>query len=190
MSLHCIKSIVNLKFLIMRNLLFKLIFPVIAFGFMVACEKESYSNELVNDKGKPAKMEVRASNNFTAPLSGDNEVPPNESDAHGVIILKIAPDETSIEYKLIVSNAENVVAAHLHLAPEGVNGPVVVPLFSGPLVENQNGILSEGTITSANVVGPLAGDLEALIDNLRSGNIYTNVHTLAIPGGEIRGQVD
>ena len=117
-------------------------------------------------------------------------MPPNESAATGVIILKISKDETSIDYKLIASNINNVMAAHLHLAPEGVNGPVVAHLFGGPMVENQNGVLAEGTITAANVVGPLAGDLESLIDTIRSGHIYTNVHTVLLPGGEIRGQLD
>ena len=99
-------------------------------------------------------------------------------------------DETSIDYKLIVSNADSVTGAHFHLAPDGVNGPVVAHLFSGPVTGKQNGVLAEGTITAANVVGPLAGDLQSLIDTLRSGYIYTNVHTVFLPPGEIRGQLD
>ena len=174
----------------MKHFLFKLIIPVIAFGFLVACQKESLTNDLVNDREVSAQIEARSPNNFNAALSGANEVPPNESDAHGVIIVKIASDESSIDYKLIVSNAENVSAAHFHLGSEGVNGPVVAHLFNGPLVENQNGILSEGTITASNVSGPLLGDLEALIDTMRAGYIYTNVHTVLLPGGEIRGQLD
>ena len=174
----------------MKNSLFKLIIPLIAVAFMVACQQESLTNDLVNDRDNPAQIAVRSDNNFAAPLSGSNEVPPNESDANGVIIVKIAPDESSIDYKLIVSNANNVLAAHFHLAPEGVNGPVVAHLFGGPMVPSQNGILSEGTITAANVVGPLAGNLQALIDTMRSGSIYTNVHTVLLPGGEIRGQLD
>ena len=172
----------------MKNFLFKLILPAIAIGFIVACEKESFTSDLMNDKG--TQLELRGTNSFTASLSGANEVPANESDAHGVVILKIAPDETSIDYKLIASNIDSVWGAHLHLAPEGVNGPVVVGLFSGPVTGSQNGILSQGTITAADVVGPLAGDLQSLIDTLRSGAIYTNVHTNFLPGGEIRGQLD
>ena len=171
----------------MKNFPFNLIIAVIAVGFMVACQQESLNGDLVHNK---AQIEMRGDNNFTATLSGANEVPPNESAATGVIILKISKDETSIDYKLIASNINNVMAAHLHLAPEGVNGPVVAHLFGGPMVENQNGVLAEGTITAANVVGPLAGDLESLIDTIRSGHIYTNVHTVLLPGGEIRGQLD
>ena len=47
-----------------------------------------------------------------------------------------------------------------------------------------------GTITEANLVGALAGQpLSALIDEIRSGNTYVNVHTSQFPGGEIRGQI-
>ena len=152
---------------------------------MVACQQDSLTNNGVTEQ-----IAVRSSNNFSATLSGANEVPPNESNDHGVVIIKIAHDETSIDYKLIVSNADSVAAAHLHLAPDGVNGPVVAHLFGGPVTGRQNGILSQGTITAEDVVGPLAGDLQALIDTLRSGYIYTNVHTVVLPAGEIRGQLD
>jgi hypothetical protein len=168
----------------MRNFIFKLFLPIIAIGCMIGCQEDSLTNGPEND------IALRSANNFSAPLSGANEVPPNESDAHGVIIVKIAKDESSIDYRLIVSNADSVTGAHFHLAAEGVNGPVVAHLYSGPVTGRHNGVLSQGTITAEDVVGPLAGDLQALIDTLRSGYIYTNVHTDFLPPGEIRGQVD
>ena len=85
--------------------------------------------------------------------------------------------------------------AHIHLAPAGVNGAVVVWLYpSGPpplLIEGTtNGILAEGVITETNLVGPLeGGSLSALVDSLSSGNAYVNVHTATFGGGEIRGQI-
>ena len=187
MTVNDIKSIINpQKIFIMKNFGFKLIIPFIVVCCMIACEKESLNNDVVSS----AQLEMRSANNFSVSLSGENEVPPNGSDAHGVVIVKIAPDESSISYKLIVSNADSVWGAHFHLAPEGVNGPVVAHLFGGPVTGHQNGVLAQGTITAADVVGPLAGDLQSLIDTLRSVSIYTNVHTEMIPSGEIRGQLE
>lgn len=158
--------------------------PVLAVGLMlVACEKDSVTADL---NRVDAKVDARASSfNFTAVLSGDNEVPPVDSDAAGVCIVKIAKDESSISYKLIVSNINNVFAAHFHKAPVGVSGGVVVTLFGGPSVDVQNGILAEGTITDADT------DLATLIQDIRDGNIYVNVHTNpGTPSGEVRGQVE
>jgi hypothetical protein len=90
----------------------------------------------------------------------------------------------------------NVTMAHIHLAPAGANGPVVAWLYpSGPpaqLIPGRfNGVLGAGTLSDANLVGPLAGEpLSALIDAIQSGNAYVNVHTSQYPGGEIRGQID
>jgi CHRD domain len=53
-----------------------------------------------------------------------------------------------------------------------------------------NGILSQGTITSANLEGPLKGkQVSDLISLISSGGAYANVHTKQNPKGEIRGQI-
>jgi hypothetical protein len=134
-------------------------------------------------------------------LNGDTEVPANASRAAGQAVFQLSPDGTSLDYRLIVANLDNPVAAHIHIGPPGVNGPVVAFLF-GPAPAGggaANGVLAEGTITAADLVGPLAGQpFSALIDALNSGNAYVNVHTndgIApagtgpgdLPAGEIRG---
>lgn len=129
--------------------------------------------------------------NFVASLKGSNEVPPRDTNAAGNAIFHVLDDGSEIYFKLIVANIDNVVAAHIHLAAEGVNGPVVVGLFGGPNTgEQTEGILAEGIITSADLVGPLAGlTIEDLIEAMAAGNTYVNVHTTQFPGGEIRGQI-
>jgi hypothetical protein len=55
-----------------------------------------------------------------------------------------------------------------------------------------NGILAQGVITQANMVGTgpnLGLTFEGLIDHIKAGNAYVNVHTTLYPGGEIRGQI-
>ena len=140
---------------------------------------------------------------FLAHLEGGQEVPVRETNATGQTVFTLSKDETQIEYRLIVANIDNVTAAHIHLGAAGVNGPVVAFLAGdfAPAGGRVQGVLAEGTITSANLVGPLAGmDFSVLVAALRAGGIYVNVHTNDgsapantgpgdFPGGEIRGQI-
>ena len=130
--------------------------------------------------------------NFTAVLTGEQEVqtPPVETDAQGQATFQLRNQGTELRFTLSVSNIENVVAAHLHLAPAAANGPIVVGLFGGPATGPVNGVLAEGTITASDLVGPLQGQsLSVLVDEIRARHIYVNVHTEVYPAGEIRGQL-
>lgn len=129
--------------------------------------------------------------NFRTHLDGSPEVPPVATEAQGEAILQLNSDGTELQFKLNVANIENVRAAHIHFATEGVNGPVVVPLFTGPTIAGRfQGTLNAGVITAADLTGPLAGgELEDLIVIIESGEAYVNVHTDQNPGGEIRGQL-
>ncbi len=97
--------------------------------------------------------------------------------------------DKALRYQLNVKDIKNVRAAHLHMGKGGTEGPVIAPLFLGPVKSGSfSGMLASGTITSKDLTGPLAGksidDLVALID---SGDVYVNVHTNQHPAGEIRG---
>ncbi len=134
--------------------------------------------------------------NFRAHLSGDQEVPANDSKAQGQAIFQLSKDGTELSYKLIVANLENLHMAHIHLAPAGSNGGVVVWLYpSAPpammLPGTTNGVLAEGVIKAGDLRGALLNQsLSALIDAMSEGNTYVNVHTMPLfPGGEIRGQI-
>lgn len=133
--------------------------------------------------------------NFRTHMSGGEEVPANESRAQGEATFQLSPDGMELHYKLIVANIENVAQAHIHLAPAGTNGPVVAWLYPpGPppvlIPGRTQGVLAEGMITDASLVGPLAGGtLEDLLAEMRAGNTYVNVHTSQLPGGEVRGQI-
>jgi len=138
-------------------------------------------------------------------LAGEHEVPARETLAQGQAIMKVAEDRQSISYKLIASNIDNVIAAHIHVGPANNTGPVVVFLFGKVTVQpgggRHDGILSEGTFTAADFVNTLAGQpFAALLAQMAAGNTYVNVHTNDgvaptntgpgdFPGGEIRGQI-
>src|SRR2546428_9631970 len=141
--------------------------------------------------------------NFVAHLTGASEVPAHATRAVGEVKFQLSPDGTQLEYRLISSNIHNVIASHIHLAPAGVNGPITVFLFGNvpPGGGRTDGVLAHGTITAANLIGPLAGHpFSDLIAAVTAGGTYVNVHTNDgadgtntgpgdFPGGEIRGQI-
>src|SRR5918911_2551203 len=127
---------------------------------------------------------------FHAKLTGKDEVPPKNTKATGSAEFTVTGAD-SMSYKVSVTDMEKVTAAHIHKGKPGENGPVVVTLFktNSPSART-NGVLSQGTITSAKLEGPLAGKhLSDLINMVNSGDAYVNVHTQANPKGEIRGQL-
>jgi hypothetical protein len=128
---------------------------------------------------------------YTAQLSGANEASPVDTRARGVAVLQLSADGTELRYRLVASNIDDVTMAHIHIGPVGENGPVAAWLY-GPSTEGgtHNGVLATGTITDEDLIGPLAGQsLDDLVELIESGDAYVNVHTVANPGGEIRGQV-
>jgi hypothetical protein len=129
--------------------------------------------------------------NFSAHLSGRDEVPAVETKAQGQLVIHRMKDGAELHYKLTVSNLNDVTGAHLHHGAVGANGDVVVNLLPNPPAAGTvNGPLAEGPITAASLTGPLAGQtLQSLFDAIARGEIYVNVHTKAHPDGEIRGQV-
>jgi len=174
----------------MKSLVFYTILAC-AVGFS-SCDTANTEDTLQEGAALKSAEKVK---NFRAHLSGDQEVPPNESIAQGQAIFQLSKDGTELSYKLIVANLENLHMAHIHRAPAGSNGGVVVWLYpSAPpmmmIPGTTNGILAEGVITAANLSGTLAGQpLSALINEMTAGNTYVNVHTMAFGGGEIRGQI-
>lgn len=141
---------------------------------------------------------------WTARLGGRNEVPPNDSKAHGAATFRIVWGNSvgtdvsgrdslaidGIEYRVRVSNLNDLTAGHIHIGAEGVAGPDVVNLYPRTGPGRSTGVIAQGTITAADLTGPLTGmtlwDLYALFV---SGGAYVNLHTTAYPGGEIRGQI-
>ena len=85
----------------------------------------------------------------------------------------------------------NVTAAHIHRGDADHNGRVVVSLYKNMSTGPKEGLLSQGTITTSDLKGPLAGHpLSDLIDIMDNGTAYVNAHTKDFPLGEIRGQIE
>jgi hypothetical protein len=157
--------------------------------------------------------------NLGTHLRGDEEVLavpagspiPADSRAQGQAMFRVNDDGT-VDFKLIASNIDNVIMAHIHCGRPGQNGPIrmwlapVIGPTGAPLPSGggpHDGVLAEGTFNPAGIICPAAnvGTDMALIDAMRDGLTYVNVHTNDgvapnntgpgdFPGGEIRGQLD
>jgi hypothetical protein len=190
----------------------------IAFGaitvLLVACTA---------DKPEPTGFEVRAplfvvggnaDFNLETHLTGDEEVPPTNTQAQGQAIFRVNADGSAVDFRLIASNIDNVTQAHIHCGRPGENGPVRMWLYPviGPTgtalsptdaAGPQNGVLASGTFDPRPVICPASavGRDMPLLEAMRAGLTYVNVHTNDgdapantgpgdFPGGEIRGQLD
>jgi hypothetical protein len=137
----------------------------------------------VPDDAGPGRM---ADGAFQASLSGDAEVPPVATSGHGNAVITSSP--AGVRFTLVTIGLADIVAAHIHCAPAGVNGPVGVTLFAG--FETVNGLLEQGPINAPDAGNGCGwADLDDVIDALESGDTYVNVHTLSNLGGEVRGQI-
>jgi hypothetical protein len=109
---------------------------------------------------------------FTTTLAGANERPlTGDPDASGTARLWINPGQKTVCWSITVLNAEPITAAHIHLAPAGSPGNVVVPL------------------------NPYTGGCASITRDLALAIIrdpsayYVNVHNGTYPGGAARGQL-
>jgi CHRD domain len=128
---------------------------------------------------------------YSASLRGANEVPPVMTDAVGRFAAKVNSSETMLRVRLTVSNIDDVFASHIHCGPPGENGPIGVTLYAGdPVSFGSPGILVDSVFTEPNP-GNACGwtSIADVVSAIESGGAYVNVHTLAVPSGEMRGNI-
>jgi len=106
-------------------------------------------------------------------LSGDQEVPPVQTAAKGSGTISVGAD-MSVTGTITTTGVDGSMA-HVHEAPPGQNGKVVIPLTKS----------GDGAWT----VPPGKKLTDAQYKAFKAGNLYVNVHSAAHQGGEIRGQI-
>ncbi|RXK58879.1 CHRD domain-containing protein [Lacibacter luteus] len=116
---------------------------------------------------------------FNATYSGANEVPANASTAGGIIVGVYNDATNTIYYNIIFGGlSANSTAAHFHApAAPGANAGVTLGHAGFP-----TGVVA-GNYTKIDVF------TDAQETNLKAGLMYSNIHTSALPGGEIRAQI-
>ena len=119
-------------------------------------------------------------------LSGANELPtPVVSPGSGSATVTVG--ENSISFTLNINGLLNVTSTHLHLGSTGENGPVLFTL-AGPNATT----ISNGTLTAADLQPQPAQGINTFVDAANAilgGKVYVQVHTAAVPAGELRGQL-
>ena len=110
------------------------------------------------------------------PLNTGQETTGSNTGASGFFSYTV--EGTQLCYTLTVNGLSgNAVAAHIHLAPRHVAGPIKIPL-SVPSAANFS--TSGCTMADASLLADLQANPKAY---------YVNVHTQLFPGGEVRGQL-
>ena len=80
-----------------------------------------------------------------------------------------------------MNDGVRVNQAHLHCAPRGVNGPVIIFVA---------GFHNRGWDVDGILDTSCGTTLAAIAQAMRDGRVYADAHTVAHPGGEMRGQVE
>jgi biopolymer transport protein ExbD len=106
-------------------------------------------------------------------LSGDQEVPPVQTQASGSGTITVN-DDKSVSGSVTTTGIK-ATAAHIHEAAAGKNGPVAIPL--------------EKKSDNEFVVPAGAKLSDAQYKALKAGDLYLNVHSDAHKNGEIRAQL-
>jgi hypothetical protein len=140
-----------------------------------------------------------------ARLRPHNEVPTVISDAEGDFRATVDLTAQTMEFELSYSGLEgNVTQAHIHIGQPFAAGGISLwfcannpPITNAPLGTPScpaSPAKFTGVVDANDVVGPAgqavpAGAFADLIEAIRTGNAYVNVHSTAAPGGEVRGQI-
>jgi CHRD domain-containing protein/PEP-CTERM motif-containing protein len=138
---------------------------------------------------------------FVANLTGSNEVPANGSLGTGSATVTLDTVSNQLTINLTFSGlGSNTTAAHFHCcSPIGINSAVAIGLSGFPAGVQSGSYSNVFDLTSASTYsggffanpggGTVAGAQSAFINGLLNGQVYLNIHTQNLPGGEIRGQV-
>ena len=141
------------------------------------------SNPVLFSPGRSNTVAGPASEELTTILLGANEVPPVTTGAAGGVRAILTGTELIVTGRFggLESDYNAAIGSHLHGAAAGENGPVRYAL--NPTLDADN---RGGTFEAAkNVIAVRA----TFADSLRNGLVYVNIHTVATPTGEIRGQL-
>jgi len=115
-----------------------------------------------------------------AELLGANEVgTAGDPDGSGTAEVRVNPGRGQVCFEISVTGLDPVILGHIHEAPAGANGGVVVD-FS----------LTQTDFTDGTASGCVSVDRDLAKEIVKdSDGYYVNIHTTAFPAGALRGQL-
>jgi len=145
----------------------------------VVCHGESRCRNLAGDDDDDEDDDDNGARRLSTELTGAAEAPgPGDPDGSGTATIRLRPTRSEVCFEITVSDiALPAIAAHIHVAPVGEPGLVVVPLTPPDASGTSSGCVSD--------VDP------ALIRNITQNpeQYYVNVHNAEFPDGAVRGQL-
>jgi aldose sugar dehydrogenase len=128
---------------------------------------------------------------FGALLTGGEENPKVETSARATAEFDLKDNRLEFELKA-AGSIDSAIAAHIHLGARGQNGPIVAFLFesASPTDFERGDRISKGKLRDADIIARpgFTPTVANLAERIRQGRAYVNLHTVAHPAGEIRGQ--
>ena len=121
-----------------------------------------------------AGVAVASPQPLTVTLNGANEPAGGQAGSSGSAKVTVDPDSGQV-CVTVISSVKNGVAMHIHKAPTGVDGPVVVPFEAKNINAGRVCVAAGASTAKAIAAHPAA--------------YYLNIHTPAKPAGALRGQL-
>jgi hypothetical protein len=140
-----------------------------------------------DDEGLQFEARLRGSEEVTTPPGGVN------TQTSGKASFEFNDARTELEFELEVEDGVRVTQAHIHCGEAGVNGPVIIFLagFHDRGWDVDGDWIGDATATDANITNTACGStLAQIAEAMTQGRTYANVHTIANPAGEVRGQIE
>jgi len=120
---------------------------------------------------------------FEVILTGKQEVPVNESNGFGRLLVVLVDDKLKLSgyFQCLETEYDETVGSHIHLGYAGANGAIVFDLTPELDCDKLGGCYNECDNTFELTA--------AQISDLKDRRLYVNIHTVGSAAGELRGQI-
>jgi hypothetical protein len=146
---------------------------------LAACGSD-YNDDYVEEVKQEQEYVFAPTLSYEVVLSGTQQVPRNTSTQTATAIIEVDEDDKIFRVNMDISEINGFAAAHLHEGGLGQNGAVIYA------ITESSGSAYGGSETNNAELAPIT---VAIIDSLKAGNVYVNLHTADFADGEIRAQV-